>query len=108
MLSQSAKQLHFIPCQQPDPAKLVQKLARHSDPRLTFNTYARSFEKAEQKALSALPDFGSFVLSTCLDKVCTKQEISIDNQRHENSQDTFKTAFLADHETPRVGFEPTT
>jgi integrase len=25
------------------PAKVVQKLARHSDPRLTFNTYARTF-----------------------------------------------------------------
>ena len=95
-------------CNSQTPPKTIQKLARHSDPRLTFNTYARSFEKAEKKALSALPDFGSFVLSTCLDKVCTKQEISIDNQRHKNSQDTFKTAFLADQETPRVGFEPTT
>ena len=28
------------------PAKVVQKLARHSDPRLTFNTYARTFEEA--------------------------------------------------------------
>ena len=51
------------------PAEVVQKLARHSDPRLTFNTYARSFEKAEKKAMSALPDFGTFVLSPCLDEI---------------------------------------
>jgi len=90
------------------PAKVVQKLARHSDPRLTFNTYARSFEKAEKKALSVLPDFGNFVLSTCLDKMCRKQEISVDSRRHKNSQDTLETAFLAAKEPPRVGLEPTT
>jgi integrase len=90
------------------PAKVVQKLARHSDPRLTFNTYARSFEKAEQKAMNFLPNFGNFVLSTCLDKVCRKQEIWVDNRRHKNSHDAQKTAFLATRKTPRVGLEPTT
>jgi len=90
------------------PAKVVQKLARHSDPRLTFNTYARTFEKAEQKAMSFLPNFGDFVLATSLDKMCRKQEISVDNRRHKNSQDTLKTAFLAIKQTPRVGLEPTT
>jgi integrase len=90
------------------PAKVVQKLARHSDPRLTFNTYARTFEDAEQKAMSFLPNFGDFVLATSLDKVCRKQEISVDNRRHKNSQDTLKTAFLAIQQTPRVGLEPTT
>ena len=44
-------------------AKVVQKLARHSDPRLTFNTYARTFEKAEQKVMNLLPNFGDFVFS---------------------------------------------
>ena len=62
------------------PAKVVQKLARHSDPRLTFNTYARTFEKAERKAMNILPDFGGFVLSICLDKMCRKQEISVVNR----------------------------
>ncbi len=52
------------------PAKVVQKLARHSDPRLTFNTYARTFEKAEQKAMNFLPNFGDFVFATGLAKVC--------------------------------------
>jgi integrase len=90
------------------PAKVVQKLARHSDPRLTFNTYARTFEKAEQKAMNFLPTFGNFVLSTCLDSKRKKQEIFIDSQRHKNSQDAQKTAFLAMQQTPRVGLEPTT
>jgi len=88
------------------PVKVVQKLARNSDPRLTFNTYARTFEEAEQKALNFLPDFGSFVLSTCLDKMCRKQEISIDDHRHKNSQDTQKTASLAANQIAPRGFEP--
>ncbi len=88
------------------PAKVVQKLARHSDPRLTFNTYARTFEEAEQKALNFLPNFGDFVLATSLDKMCRKQEISIDNHRHENSQNALKTAFLAKQKIPPRGVEP--
>ncbi len=88
------------------PAKVVQKLARHSDPRLTFNTYARTFEDAEQKALNCLPSFGDFVLATSLDKMCRKQEISVDNRRHKNSQDALKTAILADAQIAPRGFEP--
>ncbi|MCP4263286.1 MAG: tyrosine-type recombinase/integrase [Planctomycetes bacterium] len=88
------------------PAKVVQKLARHSDPRLTFNTYARTFEDAELKALNCLPDFGNFVLSTSLDKMCRKQEISIDNHRHKNGQEALKTAFLAKKRIPPRGVEP--
>jgi len=88
------------------PPKVVQKLARHSDPRLTFNTYARTFDEAEQKAISFLPNFGNFVLDTSLDKMCRKQEICIDNHRHKNGQDAVKTAILtADKVAPR-GFEP--
>ncbi|MBL7215110.1 MAG: tyrosine-type recombinase/integrase [Phycisphaerae bacterium] len=88
------------------PAKVVQKLARHSDPRLTFNTYARSFEAAEKKAISFLPNFGNLVLSTCLDSNRKKQEICIDNHRHKNGQDTGKIAFLADKYIVPRGFEP--
>ena len=88
------------------PAKVVQKLARHSDPRLTFNIYARTLEKAEQKALDFLPNFGDFVLSTCLDKVCRKQEISVDNRRQKNSQDAVRTAILAEKRIPPRGVEP--
>jgi len=88
------------------PAKVVQKLARHSDPRLTFNTYARTFEESEQEALNCLPNFGNFVLSTCLDSNCKKQEILIDNQRQQNGQDALKTAILADNKIPPRGVEP--
>jgi len=89
------------------PPKVVQKLARHSDPRLTFNVYARTFDEAEQKAISFLPNFGNLVLDTCLDKTGRKQEITIDNHRHKNGQDTVKTAFLADKKIGVIGFEPT-
>jgi integrase len=44
------------------PVKVIQKLARHSDPRLTFNTYVRTFDEAEQKAVTFLPNFGEFCL----------------------------------------------
>ena len=90
------------------PAKVIQKMARHSDPKLTFNTYARVLPEAEQKAISFLPNFGNFVLSTSLDKTCKKPEIYVDSYRHKNGQDALKTAILADKQTPRVGLEPTT
>ncbi|MHC4749685.1 MAG: hypothetical protein ACYTFW_07385 [Planctomycetota bacterium] len=60
--------------------KVLQKLARHSEPRTTFHTYARTFEEAEQKALNFLPNFGDFVFATSLAKVCRKQEISVDKR----------------------------
>ena len=88
------------------PAKVVQKLARHSDPRLTFNTYARTFEESEQEAMNCLPNFGNFVLSTCLDTNGKKQGISIDNHRQQNGQDALKNAFLADKQIPPRGLEP--
>ncbi len=88
------------------PAKVVQTLARHSDPRLTFNTYARTFEKAEQKAISFLPNFGSFVLDTSLDSNRIKQEICIDRHRQKNSQNTLKVAVLAVNQIAPRGFEP--
>ncbi|MHC4192307.1 MAG: tyrosine-type recombinase/integrase [Planctomycetota bacterium] len=88
------------------PPKVVQKLARHSDPRLTFNTYARTFDEAEQKAISFLPNCGNFVLSTSLDSNCTKREICIDNHRHKNSQGTLKNAALACNQIPPRGVEP--
>jgi integrase len=89
------------------PAKVIQKMARHSDPKLTFNTYARVLPEAERKAISFLPNFGDFVLSTSLDKTCIKQEIFRDNHRHKNSQDALKTAFLAAKELRAIGVEPT-
>jgi len=95
-----------FPANRQVPAKVVGKLARHSDAKLTFNTYARSFGKAERKTLNFLPNFGNFVLSTCLDKVCRKQEISVDSRRHKNGQETLKPAFLAENKIPPRGVEP--
>ena len=88
------------------PAKVIQKLARHSDPRLTFNTYARTFEDAEQKAIGCLPDFGNFVLAASLDSNRIKQEICIDSHRQKNSQNTLKVAVLAVNQIAPRGFEP--
>jgi len=88
------------------PPKVVQKLARHSDPRLTFNTYARTFDEAEQKAISFLPNCGNFVLSTSLDTNRRKQEILVDSHRHKNSQDALKNAILAENKIAPRGFEP--
>ena len=88
------------------PPKIVQKLARHSDPRLTFNTYARTFDEAEQKAISFLPNFGNLVLSTSLDKTGRKQEICIDMLGHKNGQDTLKNTVSASKTIPPRGLEP--
>ena len=88
------------------PAKVVQKLARHSDPRLTFNTYARTFDEAEQKAISFLPNFGNFYLDSDLDKSCIKQEAIIDSHRQTNGQNTLKIAVLAGNQIPPRGVEP--
>jgi len=88
------------------PAKVIQKLARHSDPRLTFNTYARTFEESEQKAMNFLPNFGDFVLSTSLDSDGNKQEIFVDSHRHKNGQDTLKNAVLTVNQIAPRGFEP--
>jgi hypothetical protein len=88
------------------PAKVIQKLARHSDPRLTFNTYARTFEEAEQKAMNFLPNFGDFVLSTSLDTNCRKQEILVDMLGHKNAQDTPRNAIFAPETIAPRGFEP--
>ena len=48
------------------PPKVVQKLARHSDPKLTFNTYARVFQEKEQEAVRQLPNVTDFAAQFCL------------------------------------------
>ncbi len=37
------------------PFKVVQTLARHSEPKLTYNVYARTFKETERKAVAGLP-----------------------------------------------------
>ena len=51
-------------------------------------------------------NFGNFVFATSLACNSRKQEILIDNQRHKNSQETQKTAFLANQQIAPRGFEP--
>lgn len=41
------------------PMKVIQRLARHSTPMLTMNTYARTLVGAEADAVAALPDLGA-------------------------------------------------
>ncbi len=88
------------------PPKVVQKLARHADPRLTFNTYARSFAEAEQTAIGFLPNVGSFVLSNCLDISRQNADTFGDTQRHESGKNTVKTAIVCLKELPPRGLEP--
>jgi len=88
------------------PAKAVHKLARHSDSRLTFNTYSGTFEKAQQKAMNLPLNFKDFVFAAGLAKVNRKQEILADKQRHNNSQEASKSSFLANQRMEAGGFEP--
>ena len=88
------------------PAKVIQKLARHSDPRLTFNTYARTFENAEQKAISFLPNFGNFVLDASLDSDRIKEGTFINSHRQKNGQDALNNAVLTVNQIAPRGFEP--
>jgi integrase len=88
------------------PAKVVQKLARHSDPRLTFNTYARTFEKSEQQAVMSLPIFDGFVLARCLALLGGEHRITSDYIGNENSRNASKTALTAENQIPPRGVEP--
>jgi integrase len=88
------------------PAKVIQKLARHSDPRMTFNLYARTFEESEQKAISFLPNIGNFIFSQISATSRTDERIMLDSSGQENSQDIQKNAILADNHIAPRGFEP--
>jgi len=92
------------------PMKVVQKLARHSDPKLTFNTYARCFDKTERHAVKQLPDVtdfaGQFCLTSCSPYQGAQHRPLMTNSVKKNSQDTQKNAVLADSEIPPRGVEP--
>jgi hypothetical protein len=53
----------------------------------------------------SLPNFDDFIFATGLAKVCKKQGISVDKQRHKNGQDALKTAILAVNQIPPRGVE---
>lgn len=88
------------------PFKVVQKLARHSDPKLTYNTYARTFETEEQKALEALPNFGDFVLASCLAFPLQKQSTLANISEHKDCENALKTPITALYAIPPRGVEP--
>ena len=88
------------------PMKIIQKLARHSDPRLTFNTYARAFEEKEQEAVELLPNVGQIIFATSLAKHCTKQWISVDNHGQETAVTGPKTALLDRRQYPQGDSNP--
>lgn len=92
------------------PAKVVQKLARHSDPKLTFNVYARVLPEAEQKAISFLPDFGKILSKN---RLCVSlwgngqnQSLPVANSSNKNSENKIKTAFPLNAAIPSRGVEP--
>ena len=78
----------------------------HSDPRLTFNVYARTFEDAEQKAIENLPDFSELCLVRLLGQNEQKTADSDGLSQNENSGNTLKTAFPLHSEIAPRGFEP--
>jgi len=88
------------------PAKVIQTLARHSDPRLTFNTYARTFEESEQKAMNFLPNIGDFHFATSFAKQCVSERTSVDYSGHQNPIVDKKTPILISHTIPPRGVEP--
>jgi integrase len=83
------------------PAKVIQQLARHSDPRLTFNTYARTFEAAEQNAMSVLPNFGAFYFDTYFDKKGTLAGACIEAHRGKSVDIELKTPLPQNFERTR-------
>jgi hypothetical protein len=85
------------------PHKVIQELAGHSDPRLTFNTYARTLEKSKTDAVKFLPNFATvFNEETVCGNLCNLGEIQcVPVEEHREL-----TAFLPYTQIPEVGLEP--
>ena len=88
------------------PMKVAQKLARHSDPKLTYNTYARAFEENEQAAVKMLPNIGAFCVATSVAKSSEKGRTTAVNIWQHDPDFDQKTAFLAQKPMTPRGFEP--
>jgi hypothetical protein len=88
------------------PARVVQQLARHSDPRLTFATYARSFAETEQTAIKCLPNLGDFCIASSIAKLCENQLTTAYTPERKKANNTVKTALLAESKIAPRGFEP--
>jgi len=114
------------------PVKVVQHLARHSKPELTFNVYARALDSTQQQAVASLPTInfsdaftqrltsGNNYLDCYLDKSGRKNRNQPDKTRFlEGNTEELKPAlkgpkneFLDEkdgkNEMGRGGFEPPT
>lgn len=77
------------------PLKVAQQLARHSDPKLTFNTYGRAFEETQQKAVSMLPDFGQINCANYLATLCAQHRLRTNKGEFKNPSNESETAILA-------------
>lgn len=66
------------------PMKVIQELTRHSDPKLTFNIYARTLEKSKTDAVKFLPNFVTvFNEETVCGNLCNLGEIQgVPVQKH--------------------------
>ncbi len=88
------------------PMKVVQTLARHSDPRLTYNTYARTFAESEQEAIKGLPNFSGFCAATSAAKIYEQGQTNVNNDEDKTAILPPKTAFSSRYNIPPRGLEP--
>ncbi len=94
------------------PAKVVQRLARHSSFAMTYDLYCRVLPESEQKAINFLPDFGNIFseksLCVSLCKPAENDAIPVDTCGHKSGHNTQKTLILNSESIGARGFEPPT
>lgn len=92
------------------PAKVVQRLARHSNFSMTYDLYCRVLPEAEQKAISFLPDFGNLFsenrLCASLCKDGGKEGVLTDNGGDEKRYNGSKQPFGLHKPMLGRGLEP--
>jgi len=92
------------------PPKTIQKLARHSGPKLTFNVYGRSFEPNEKQAIKQLPDMadfaGQFCLARCLAHQDAQNSLIMPSGEKQNGVSEPETPLSRCHSIAPRGFEP--
>lgn len=88
------------------PMKVVQKLARHSDPKLTYNTYARTFAESEQEAVKMLPNWAALSCAVHCAKNSEKVQTGMNTSANLCQISGSKTRFLTPKTIAPRGFEP--
>jgi hypothetical protein len=88
------------------PAKVVQKLARHSNFSMTYDLYCRVLPETEQKAISFLPNIGNFVFATGLAIQTNLIHTKLDCPEQAIAKDIQETAFLANRPSIQRGSNP--